>query len=44
MATFICDFTGCVNKGVEYNFDDDSIERVVCGGCKDTLLALPSDE
>lgn len=39
MSRFICQIDGCPNKGIVYDFGDESPAWAECGGCKARLEA-----
>jgi hypothetical protein len=43
MTIFICNFAGCPNEGVEYNFGEDTPVKAECGGCHATLLPIKDE-
>jgi hypothetical protein len=40
MSIFICNFAGCPNENIEYNFGEDSPEWAECGGCQARLESI----
>jgi hypothetical protein len=43
MAIFLCNKSGCLNEGIEYNFVD-GYDQVECGGCHTTLNPIEEQE